>query len=275
MTDAQQALWHKIEAYQLDQPGVHFPFSQRLARENGWTPRFTQRVITEYKRFIFLCCVRDAPSTPSDAVDQAWHLHMTYTKAYWQDLCGQTLGRELHHHPTEGGPAEADKFDHAYIETLKAYRVYFGEDAPVDIWPPATERFAARQFQRVETGRYRLLHKERLTGQGALFGYAVAMFAVVFLVIAPDWRMRLGLLGLLVLIGVLVIHDSLARAGGRAGKGQRTQGEADGGCDGGVTWLILAGDAGHGHGDGGDASGGDGSGGDAGCGSGCSGCGGD
>ena len=278
MTDAHQTLWLKIEAYQLDQPDVSFPFSQRLARENGWSPRYAQRVIAEYKRFIFLCCVRAEPCTPSDAVDQAWHLHMTYTHAYWQDFCGRTLGRELHHNPTEGGSAEAAKFDHAYNATLNAYHVYFGEDAPADIWPPAIQRFAARQFQRVETGQYRLLRKEGLTGPGAQLGYAVAIFALVFLIIAPDWNIRLGLLSLLGLIGLLIVQSSLVRAGGRGAKGQqRAQSGTDSGCGGGdgSTWLIFAGHDGHGHGaDAGDGCGADAGGGDAGCGSGCSGCGG-
>jgi hypothetical protein len=30
-------LWNRIQQFELDVPNVSFPFSKRLARENGWT----------------------------------------------------------------------------------------------------------------------------------------------------------------------------------------------------------------------------------------------
>ena len=44
----------------------------------------------------------------SEQVDAAWHLHLTYTRSYWDRFCKETLGQPLHHDPTRGGPAEAD-----------------------------------------------------------------------------------------------------------------------------------------------------------------------
>src|SRR5213080_3326618 len=100
-------LWQRIASFPIDSPGVHLPFSARLAKENGWTPEFTARAIEEYKRFAFLAIAAGHPVSPSDAVDQAWHLHLTYTQDYWRKFCSDILAKPLHHFPTEGGSAES------------------------------------------------------------------------------------------------------------------------------------------------------------------------
>ena len=51
------------------------------------------------------------------------------------------LDRPLHHEPTKGGPAEAEKHLAMYAETLAAYREAFGTEPPADIWTAADERF--------------------------------------------------------------------------------------------------------------------------------------
>jgi hypothetical protein len=78
--------------------------------------------------------------TPSDAVDQAWHLHLTYSRDYWQRFCPDVLGRELHHQPTEGGAGQQHLFFEQYAETLKSYETVFGHCAPADLWPSAARR---------------------------------------------------------------------------------------------------------------------------------------
>ncbi|MEK6230809.1 MAG: hypothetical protein N2A42_03075 [Luteolibacter sp.] len=35
--------------------------------------------MTEYKRFVALAMLAGHPVTPSEEVDQAWHLHLVYT----------------------------------------------------------------------------------------------------------------------------------------------------------------------------------------------------
>ena len=53
--NAEQAdLYRRIQKFSVDNPSSDFPFSRRLAQENGWTDEFTQRVINEYKKFAFL-----------------------------------------------------------------------------------------------------------------------------------------------------------------------------------------------------------------------------
>ena len=140
-------LAHRIGSYQLDDPAAALTFSERLARDNGWTARFAQRAIQEYKRFAFLSVAAGHPVSPPDAVDQVWHEHLIYTESYWKDFCGEVLGKPLHHHPTRGGADESAKFAEWYAQTLASYRKFFGEEPPADIWPlPATRhRPAARQ----------------------------------------------------------------------------------------------------------------------------------
>ena len=95
---APSELWAKLEALDLD-GGAALTVSKRLARDNGWTSAFAQRVVLEYKRFVYLAATCGHPVTPSDEVDQAWHLHLVYTRSYCDELCGQVLGFALHHGP--------------------------------------------------------------------------------------------------------------------------------------------------------------------------------
>lgn len=147
-------LYRRICAFEIDDEPVARGFVARLARENGWSRRFAARVVEEYKRFLYLCATADVPRTPSDQVDQAWHLHLTYTRSYWGRLCRDVLPRPVHHQPTRGGAAEREKFHAWYEGTLSAYRAAFGCEPPRDIWPPAATRFGAdTRARRVNTAR--------------------------------------------------------------------------------------------------------------------------
>src|SRR5689334_8138005 len=107
MKPEHRALWERIEAFELDDPDTSLMFSDRLARENGWDKAFALRAMFEYKRFMFMLCTTDHPLTPSDEVDQVWHLHLLYTWDYWKVFCPEVLGREIHHGPTKGGSDES------------------------------------------------------------------------------------------------------------------------------------------------------------------------
>jgi uncharacterized protein (TIGR04222 family) len=136
-----EALWRRIEAYALDQPAVADPFSARLAREQRWSAEHTRRVIAEYKRFVLLAVTPSHGVTPSDAVDQVWHAHLTYSREYWETFCGRVLGRPLHHAPGSGDADERLEHWSNYAQTLERYLQVFGQPPPADIWPPAARRF--------------------------------------------------------------------------------------------------------------------------------------
>ena len=152
------ALRERIEAFQLDDPESSLPFTSRLAREQAWTHAFAARVVFEYRRFLYLAMTADHPVTPSEEVDQAWHLHLVYTKNYWHVLCRDILGKELHHQPTLGGQDEGEKFTDWYSRTLASYRAVFHQCPPQDIWPEPELRFAAAgQARWVDVSQFWLL----------------------------------------------------------------------------------------------------------------------
>ena len=163
--------WNRLVSLEFDAADVAFPFSARLARENGWMPELARKAIEEYRKFCFLATHAGDPVTPSDEVDQVWHLHLTYSRHYWETLCRDTLGRSLHHGPTEGGADEDRKFRAWYEDTLASYRRYFGEP-PRDLWPCVEERFDARHdFVRIDRRDVVTLDRTLLKrGVGATLG---------------------------------------------------------------------------------------------------------
>lgn len=149
MTTDQQTLWVKIRNFELDELNSSLTFTDRLARENGWTIEYSIRAIHEYKKFIFMLCISDYPLTPSDQVDQVWHLHLLYTKSYWVKFCQELIGKQIHHGPTKGGKEEGLKYNDHYEKTLRFYKNIFERDVPDDIWPSTEIRFSNIHFQRL------------------------------------------------------------------------------------------------------------------------------
>jgi hypothetical protein len=144
---ASSLLWHKIDSYEIDGPTSQQKFSDRLAKEMLWSKDYTLRVIEEYKRFMFLAAVGKDPVTPSIEVDEAWHLHMLYTRDY-QEFCN-ILGKFIHHGPGRGGK-EDEKFIDWYYQTKRNYFMWFSEEPPEDIWPSSEVRFRHVHFAKVD-----------------------------------------------------------------------------------------------------------------------------
>ncbi|MBO0933129.1 glycine-rich domain-containing protein [Fibrella aquatilis] len=266
------ALWTAISTFTFDGPDTRrtrpeFTFAARLARENDWATRYTERVIAEYRKFLFLCCVTPTGVTPSDAVDQAWHLHLTYTKSYWHDLCRDTLGRELHHNPTKGGAREGQKFDGMYSDSQALYQLYFGEKPPADIWPTNQQRFSDIDFGRINRRTNWVVAKPapaQTVGAVVLLGALSA--AGIFLQASSSllfWLLTGFALFFVVIVNLANANDGPNRP--------RRQGDTSGG-DGG--FVLFGSDDGHHSGDSGDGGHGDAGCSASGCGSGCSGCGG-
>lgn len=161
MTPQELELWQKIEDFEIDDPESSFSFSDRLARENDWSMELSLRTILEYKKFIFLICIAPEPMTPSDEIDQVWHLHLLYTQSYWIELMEGVLGRQIHHGPTRGKEEQA-RFKDQYQFTLDLYKKTFGYEPPSDIWPSGNKRFKSIHFSRVNRQKYWLLPKIKL-----------------------------------------------------------------------------------------------------------------
>ena len=277
MTDPQRRLWEAICRFPIDDPAARLPFSGRLARDNGWSPGFARRVVEEYRRFLFLAVEAGHPVTPSDEVDQAWHLHLVYTESYWNGLCAEVLGRPLHHGPTRGGPSEGSKYRDWYAQTLASYRRLFGSPPPADIWRDPEARFAsAAHFRRVNTRNHWVIPRPRIDRRAArlaapallLLATSGCAFSGLLLGQGMDTSVAIAFgLVMIVVIGTVVLVKAVG--GGRPAK-SRPPGSSDR-SDGDLFWD--GGDGGH---DGGGHDAGDSGcgGGDSGCGGGCGGCGG-
>ncbi|MEO1528969.1 MAG: TIGR04222 domain-containing membrane protein [Planctomycetota bacterium] len=177
--DGFEAFARRVESFDIDPGEKAFSFTDRLARENDWTPELAARVVREYKRFCVLAMRAGHPVTPSEFVDQAWHLHLTYTRSYWERFCGETLGGPLHHEPTTGGNREGEKFRDWYATTLESYWRLFGEEPPEAIWPSPEARFRhAGQWRWINVGHHWVIPRNaaRLTVIVLLVAVALVAF---------------------------------------------------------------------------------------------------
>lgn len=245
MRSSELTLWEKLSTFQIGPDDCAQSFVARLAGENGWSRGFAHNVVDEYKRFLLLAVSAGHPVTPSDAVDQAWHLHLTYSDSYWNELCPHVLGRALHHGPTRGGANEDEKYRDWYTRTLASYRRIFGTNPPTAVWPDVATRFRnADAFQRVNTAEHFVIRRRATAKVGILIGLALVAGCT------PGEPLFAPLV-----IGAVIVVMLLSFASRRRRNGDQGCGGV-GGCGGGI-----------------DGSG-SGCGGSSGCGSGCGGGGG-
>ena len=283
-TSSPQELWERLRTFDFDLGPSAFTFRDRLARENGWTRARADRVIGEYRRFLLLAAAAGHPVSPSEDVDAAWHLHLTYTRSYWDDLCGRILPAPLHHGPTRGGAAERAKFDDWYARTLASYTRMFGEAPPADVWPDAAARAAARpRYARVDVGAAWIVPKpawwppRRSAVVAALIAASATTSACAFGEVLP-----LGAAGLVAIavIGGIAMRSSFQTRHQDPRKRDQSanDGSSSSGC-GSSHSSSSSRDCADGSGSGGDGcsdgGGGDSGGGDSGGGGGCGGGGGD
>ncbi len=158
-------LWARIARHPIGHSADPGAFTRRLARENMWRIAHAEAVVQEYRRFCYLACVAPGEITPSDAVDQAWHLHLCHTRDYWDRFCGEVLGRPLHHGPSDGTAGDAARFARQYAETLALYAARFGQPPPATIWPDAEARFRSGHGIRIDGHHYLLVRKTSLPGR--------------------------------------------------------------------------------------------------------------
>ena len=136
-------LSQRLARHAWDDPQDARPFSARLRHTTGWSAAHIQRVLVEYRRFLYLAVRRRGRVCPSGAVDEAWHTHLLDTPRYFGAFCPQVLGTTLHHVPDRGGGTRDDA--RQYRATLRAYRWVFGEPPPADILPAPAQRWAERR----------------------------------------------------------------------------------------------------------------------------------
>ena len=238
MQELDVRLFKDIAALEIGSENDVLTFTDRLCRENNWSKPFAKRCVEEYKKFIYLATMSDTPVTPSDEIDQVWHLHLTYTQSYWIDLCQTILDKPLHHGPTKGGVSESTKYQSQYQLTLDKYVDVFKESPPPDVWPNCQTRFHnADRFVRLNSADYFLLKRKPLFS----FGFIVALPLFLAACVKSDTNaleiasiLLLSLTCFYLLNKLLFSNKSKKKGGaGCAGcRGKGSDGEGGSGCGG-------------------------------------------
>jgi hypothetical protein len=122
-------LWHRIETYDFPKG-----FEENLATRFGGSTRTARILRDEYRRFVYLAVIAPKEVTPSEQIDYVWHVHLTYTRDYWENFCKNVIGQDLHHNPSDG-PESLPRYRDQYAETLFLYEKEFNEQPPEQVWP--------------------------------------------------------------------------------------------------------------------------------------------
>lgn len=157
-TDGERALWQRLAAHPFECADAGLDFTAKLAREQGWSREEARAAVQEYRKFCFLAVSAGHAVTPSEEVDQVWHLHLTYTRDYWDVFCPQVLGMRLHHEGTDGQRDTRARHRNDYADTLASYQRWFGAP-PERFWPGSAARFAAATHRWVNRQSYWLIAK--------------------------------------------------------------------------------------------------------------------
>jgi len=126
--------------FQVVSNGDKALFWQKLCKENAWSLTFSKNAFDEYKKFIYLAKIYGCKVVPSKTVDTIWHLHMTFTKSYWNELCQEVLQMEFHHVPSPPGEVAKCLDNECYEKTKELYKNEFGYTPPSLYWPPLSKR---------------------------------------------------------------------------------------------------------------------------------------
>lgn len=109
-------------------------FAYKIARKRGWNNAFALRALAEYKKFVYLGIISEFVVTPSRVIDQVWHQHLLFSKAY-RSFCQDVIQYDFDHNP-ELMPLEdqTSTFSAQYLDTIELYKTEFGYAPPADIW---------------------------------------------------------------------------------------------------------------------------------------------
>lgn len=114
-------------------PSTH-AFASKLARKLDWKPRFALQAIGEYKKFVLLGVTSDFAVTPSKVIDQVWHEHILFSRAY-REFCRDVLERDFDHNPElVASDQQTDTFKAQFDATIAAYEREFGVPPPSEVW---------------------------------------------------------------------------------------------------------------------------------------------
>jgi hypothetical protein len=126
-----------------------------LVNQKYCTGEYTDLYLQEYSRFMTLLYFTNTSLTPSEEVDQVWHIHQSLSFEY-EKFCIGVYGKIINHSPTTGGHLEDQKYKAYYFYTIEFYSFIFRETPVIALWPPTELRFSPGYYQGNWISLYRL-----------------------------------------------------------------------------------------------------------------------
>ena len=124
-------LWLKLNLMNADGLQAFAPLMEMMQKQMGQNAEMAQRVIEEYRKFLFLAMRAGHQVIPPGPVNDAWMLHLQNAQNYWENL-----GAMITERPAAQG-VDAKQFASmadAWKMTLESYEKIFGAKPPMDIW---------------------------------------------------------------------------------------------------------------------------------------------
>ena len=121
------------------------PSLNALISQKFCTSGLTEKYVEEYIRFLTLIYFSNTTLTPSEEVDQVWHVHQALTLEY-EKFCDEIFGKFISHSPSTGGLENNERYKEIYRNTKEFYLFVFKENPNWELWPSVEERFKLRNF---------------------------------------------------------------------------------------------------------------------------------
>lgn len=136
-------IWKQLENFTFNASNQLENYTKKLAQRAKWTTPFTNEVIEEYKKFLFLAATEKCILVPPPPVDLAWKMHIEYFPLSWKNICSQILGIKLKraNPPKENDDDPPFPRTVYYNQTLKIYSRVFHTWPSATLWPTSEEWF--------------------------------------------------------------------------------------------------------------------------------------
>jgi len=135
MTTNNLGLETRIDGCSLDAEDWAFGFAAALARENGWSLSYCERVVEEFRRYAFLADAAYQAWWPFVLEAGVWHTHVDYNAFYWREFSLYVLSVPKHGNRGQSRNKQPANFIISQ-DMVNRYRRVFGAAPPADIWRP-------------------------------------------------------------------------------------------------------------------------------------------
>lgn len=107
-------------------------------------------LFVEYKKFLLMNLISEFSIAPSGLVDEVWHLHMLFTREYF-DCCKALKGNIILHVPLiENSQSEKENLKGFYDKTLSLYEELFGVTPDLKFWPSEREEENKKRIEEMQ-----------------------------------------------------------------------------------------------------------------------------